>query len=342
MEGGGRYNADSSAQAVAGTFGVRQLVVAAQSVPATDPAVVVDYGSSEGRNSMGPMSAAVGALRAERADRQVIVFHTDLPSNDFSSLLETVASHPDSYRGPGVYTSMIGRSFYDQLLPTASVTLGWTSITLHWLGRTPCPLRGIWYAQATPGQREVWRRAAAGDWSRFLAARRAELVPGGRLVIVVGAADAAGLSGAEAAIALLDDALAEMVTAGAVSKADREAMAIPAWYRTEDEWRQPFVDTDLALVDLELRDLGDPLWDQAIAAAPTLPPGHATVRTDYARAVSAALRVSFGPSLLAPVDQARRAQVEAELFDRCTDAVIRAGGPLFRWHLAIITIAAPS
>lgn len=340
MEGGGRYNADSRAQAVAGTLGLDQLVAAAQAVPAIDPALLVDYGSAEGRNSMRPMSAAVEALRAEHSDREVMIVHTDLPGNDFGSLLETVAHDPASYGRPGVYTSIIGRTFYEQLLPSATVTLGWTSITLHWLDRTPGPLNGIWYGQATPDQHAVWSRAAAEDWRRFLDARRAELAPGGRLVVVVGAADAAGRSGAEQAMTLLDEALVAMSRGGAISRADYGAMAIPAWYRTEAEWRAPFRDGhDLSLADLHLHDLGDPLWEHAVAAAPY---DRASVRGDYARAVSAAVRVSFGPSLLATIEPVRRGDVEAELFERFTDAVADAGGPVFQWHLAAMTIAAGS
>jgi len=69
----------------------------------------------------------------------------------------------------------IGRSFFEQLAPTRSVTLGWSSIALHWLSAQPGPVAGIWPHLATPAQQNTWQAAAAADWVQFLSARGAEL-----------------------------------------------------------------------------------------------------------------------------------------------------------------------
>ena len=65
--------------------------------------------------------------------------HTDLPGNDFSALFQTLANDPDSYLrdDPAVFPSAVGRSFYQQILPSRSVTLGWSSWAVQWLSRTP-------------------------------------------------------------------------------------------------------------------------------------------------------------------------------------------------------------
>jgi hypothetical protein len=107
-------------------------------------------------------------------------------------------------------------------------------------------------------------------------------------------------------------------------------MAIPAWYRTEAEWRAPFAGDDLVLEHLELLDLGDPLWEQ-------------TGGSGYAATVAAALRVSFGPSLLHGLEPERRATVAAELFDGHLARAIAAQppGPWFDWRLAVMVIARP-
>ena len=87
MEGDGRYNRNSAAQAAAGDRGVPLLVRAAEAVPPPDeagPVVLADYGCSEGRNSLVPIGAAVEALRFRLGpDLQVWVLHTDLPDNDY-------------------------------------------------------------------------------------------------------------------------------------------------------------------------------------------------------------------------------------------------------------------
>jgi hypothetical protein len=339
MEGGGHYNANASAQAASVTLGLDLLRDAATSAP-LGPArtiTVADFGASEGANSLAPVTAAIGAARQVHGeDRPVQVFHTDLPDNDFGSLFRTVAESPDSYLGPGVYPAAIGRSFYEQLLPDASVSVGWSSIAVHWLREVPGPLDGFWFSSATPEQAAAWARAGAADWAAFLRARAAELVPGARLVVVVGAAHGdtdTRRSGAERSMDEVARGLDDLVDRGVVTAAERAAMVIPAWYRTAQEWRAPFDDgCGLDLEQLHLVDLGDPLWEQA------------TGNPAYASAVAAALRVSFGPSLLEGLDPDRRAVVATELFDHHLATAIAAAppGPWFDWRLALMVIAKPA
>ena len=122
MQGDGRYNRNSTAQAAAGDRGVPLLVEAAEAVPfppgafasARGPVVLADYGCSEGRNSLMPIGAAVDALRARHGnDLQVLVLHTDLPGNDYSSLFGTLADDPLTYQRPGVFPVAAGRSYFE-------------------------------------------------------------------------------------------------------------------------------------------------------------------------------------------------------------------------------------
>ncbi|NMO92750.1 hypothetical protein [Actinomycetospora sp. TBRC 11914] len=339
MEGGGHYNAHASAQAAAATFGLDVVAAAAATAPVGpgSAVVVADYGASEGRNSLAPVGVVVDAVRRVHGEQQPVwVFHTDLPDNDFASLFRTVADDPHSYRRPGVYPAAVGGSFYEQLFPAGSVGLGWSSIAVHWLSAAPGPLDGFWFTTATAVQYEVWARAGAADWSAFLTARAAEMLPGARLVVVVGAAHGDGptrRSGAERSMDEVARGVQALVERGLVTDAERAAMVIPAWYRTEAEWRAPFgAGSDLVLEQLELVDIGDPLWRQT--------------RDDpaaYPATVAAALRVSFGPSLLAGLDPDRRATVAAELFDGHLARAIAAQPPepWFDWRLAVLEIAKP-
>ena len=350
MAGHGEYNEHASAQATAAGFGIDQLVVAARAAPAgpTGAVTIADYGTSQGRNSLRPLSAAIDAIRQSRGPAQeIVVAHTDLPDNDFSTLFRTVADDPGSYRRPGVYPVAVGRSFYEQLLPAASVGLGWSSIAVHWLSRTPGALEGIWFASATAEQYEVWAAAAAADWHAFLQARAAELLPGAGLVIVVGSALGNGVarrSGAERAMAALQDALGAMADDGRLTAGELAAAAIPAWYRTAAEWHAPLTATGLTMQHFEEFPLGDPLWD---AAHSRQDPGGSGVPDPgvdraYALSVAQALRVSFGPSLLAGLPEPRRSGVATELFDRLAAAVLDdSGRPWFGWQLTVMVIAKP-
>ena len=120
-----------------------------------------------------------------------------------------------------------------------------------------------------------------------------------------------------------------LVGSGVLDAAERDAMVVPAWYRTEAEWRAPFTaDLGLELERFESVELGDPLWRQYGDGA------------DYARAVAAAIRVSFGQPLLQGLDPQRRATVSAALFDdHLTRAIAATSGPWFGWRLAILCAA---
>jgi len=95
--------------------------------------VIADYGAAAGHNSMLPMGVAIAALRKRTdAARDVSVIHTDVPANDFAGLFSALENDPDSYRrgAPAVYSSAVGHSFYDQILPRESVSLG-SELVLH-------------------------------------------------------------------------------------------------------------------------------------------------------------------------------------------------------------------
>ncbi len=88
MEGHGFYNRNSAMQAAGNATALALWEKAAQSVQLGEETLVIaDYGSSQGINSMEPVSAAIRVLRSRVGeDRMVEVIHTDLPSNDFASL----------------------------------------------------------------------------------------------------------------------------------------------------------------------------------------------------------------------------------------------------------------
>jgi hypothetical protein len=154
---------------------------------------------ARGHNSLVPLGVAIGALRQRLGpERAIWVVHTDLPDNDFTALFQTLATDPDSYlrEDPIVFASAVGRSFYEQLLPSSSVTLGWSSWAVQWLSRAPAPIPDqvqVAYSQDSAA-REAFARQAADDWRSFLAHRGRELHPGGRLVVLTMALDEAAIS----------------------------------------------------------------------------------------------------------------------------------------------------
>jgi len=257
MQGGGYYNEHSELQARSAEEASAMLAraVAAVAIP-SGPLLVADFGSSQGRNSMRPMTAVLDGLatRAGR-EREVMVVHTDLPHCDFSSLFATLEEAPDSYRRgrDNVFSSVIGQSFYDRLLPAGSLTFGWSAFALHWMSALPQPVRAhIWPALAEPDEQPALAAVSARDWRNFLQARALELVPGGQLVLVLGAVDAAGASGLEPMADLANRVLGEMVAEGALSAAALAEMTIPSRARSLAELKAPFDEGGLPLALEEL------------------------------------------------------------------------------------------
>ena len=130
MEGGGSYNRHARIQAGGADLALPYLEGAARSLalpPASDPIVVADYGSSQGKNSLAPMRAAIRSLRTRVGnERAVMVVHVDQHANDFNTLFDVLHSDPERYSmdDPNVFPSAIGRSFYESVLPETRLHSG--------------------------------------------------------------------------------------------------------------------------------------------------------------------------------------------------------------------------
>lgn len=264
MEGHGAYNRSSRVQAAGLAAAIPLLREAAETVPlatAPEPVVIAAYGCSEGHNSLIPMREAIAALRQRiGASRAISVVHTDLPSNDFSALFEALESDPDSYlRGEkAIFASAVGRSFYQQLLPSGSVTLGWSSWSVQWLSRTPALIPDqvqIAYSHDASAC-AAFARQAAEDWHAFLLHRADELKPGGQLVVLSMARTDDGDFGYKLVVDALIGALMDLAAEGEVGAAEIEKMAIPTYGRTRAEFTTPFADSGtiagLALASIEI------------------------------------------------------------------------------------------
>ncbi|WP_082527073.1 hypothetical protein [Kitasatospora sp. MBT63] len=295
---GSGYGSHSAAQhaGLAATVGMLDRALSVVPVPDGGRAFrVADLGCAAGTNAMEPMARTVAAVRARRPGTPVWVTHTDIPGNDFGALFATL-SGPTSYLGgPGVFGCAQARSFYEPLFPPGELHLAWSSIAVHWLSRLPVPVDGHVYGpRATGAAREALRGQSAADWADFLVHRAAELVPGGQLVVVGGAATDDGLSGAEGLFDLALEQLDELVGRGELTAGQLAAMTVPTWNRTAAEYLGPLRGGPLAerfrLEEAEFVVLEDPMWGRYCADGDL---------DAYAREVSASFLAAFGPSLFA-------------------------------------------
>ena len=271
MEGGGFYNRNSAMQA-AGIALLSTIWEAACKTVAinTDGSAVtiVDYGSSQGRNSMVPIRLAIDTLR-KRAGQMIPieVVHTDLPSNDFSALFEALVKEPDSYMSgrSGVFPSAIGRSFFETLLPPACVHLGWSTWAMQWMSRNPAqaPDHILAGMSAVPSVIAAVKEQQAADWLRFLQVRSEELRAGGKLLVGFTARTQTA-TGWEWLLGELWSAVVDMGREGLFSSQEQQCITIPIGLRAVEELQAPFREcgscADLAIERIELLQVADPFW----------------------------------------------------------------------------------
>ena len=299
MEGQGAYNRHAAQQAAGGAWALPLLEQAAERValpPPNTPVVIVDYGSSQGKNSLRPIRAAIGVLRRRLGDQSPInVVHTDLPGNDFSSLFHTLEDDPESYLRdqPTVFASAVGRSFYNRLFPDNYVTVGWSAYSVLWPSCVPALIPGHFYSTRSTGTvLEAFNRQLAEDWRTFLSHRARELRPGGRLVILTPSRDNNGLHGTEALQDHANDVLASLVDEGFLSVAERESMVLTAHPKSLSDLMEPFATTGsydgLVVEHCDVTPGPDPVW-----AAYEVHRDPARLAAQHA----AFFRITFGPTL---------------------------------------------
>lgn len=270
------YTASSRLQASGLTSGINLIERAAAAVPIPDPPqpiTIADYGAANGYNSLLPIGAAIGVLRTRtRSDHAVLVAHTDLPGNDFTALFTTLNEDPDSYlaKDSATFASAVGRTFYQQILPSDSIVLGWSSWATHWLSRVPAAIPDhVHVAHSTDAAaRRAFARQAAVDWHDFVAFRGRELAPGGRLVVVTLAADGNGRAGFHGVMEAIFAALQQLSAEGLLTSAELNRMVIPTVGRTEKEFLAPFAPSGrfegLSVDHLARFDAEDRFWERFI------------------------------------------------------------------------------
>lgn len=272
MEGNGQYNKHARLPAQGASFGLPVLERAMQELdlPAGDDSIVIaDYGSSQGKNSMSPMQVAIRALKRRIArHRPITVFHIDQPSNDFNSLFEVLHTDSASYAAsePNVFSAAIGKSFYEQVLPSNMVHLGWSSYAAMWLSRLPAQIPEHFIACCGPEDvRAEFDRQARLDWERFLSLRAKELRDGGRLVVVVPGINDDGSVGLEALFDQTNAVLDELVADGTITFEERSRMALQVHPRRRAELLLPFRGGTfhaLRLISFDVFEVPDVAWEE--------------------------------------------------------------------------------
>jgi len=341
MEGGGAYNLHAKVPAGGGTLALPYLEKAARSctlLPGDDPIVIADYGSSQGKNSLAPMRAAIKCLRTRvGAERPLLVVHVDQHANDFNTLFQVLHSDAERYStdDANVFPSAIGRSFYESVFPREQVDLGWCSYAAVWLSRIPALIPGHFVHLASTGDvRVAFDRQAADDWRLFLSLRAGELRAGGRLVVVLPALSDDGISGFEPLFNCANTLLGEIVHEGVISNEERKGMVLGTYARRRAQLLEPFSANgqfqSLSVEHCELFDLPDAAWAdyQRDGKVQALVSRHA-----------AFFRAIFVPSLASAISDAARRAAFADCVEQKLKQRLSEGPRPFHSFVQVIVLA---
>jgi len=162
----------------------------AKAVRHGDPCVsILVIGAATGVNDLAAIEADVlPEIRGSTKDLPVHILFTDLPSNEYNTLLANMSKFEVAH-GNVWLTAKVGYSA-QPIAPPESVHLVLCFSTLHWVQELPwgtdqSALDGaISYVQLPPTPKEALRAAADTELTGFFASRFAELRAGAQIVAV--------------------------------------------------------------------------------------------------------------------------------------------------------------
>ena len=312
MQGHGFYNRNSAMQAA----GIELLIPLWESLcktvslPATHP-VIVDYGCSQGRNSMAPMRIAVEELRSRVGmELPIEIIHVDRPSNDFSSLFEALQDTSVSYMAGlnGIFPSAVGRSYFEQIVPPGRVLLGWNSWTMQWMSGNPidAPDFIIPGMSHNPSVLQAVDARLASDWMQFLQLRAIEMCSGAKLLSAVVGRETHE-TGWEWLLGELWASIQDMAAVGLLSDHEQLKITVPVSPRRLEDIEAPFGQdrrvAGLFLEHAEIIRVPDAFWDDYQHSGDALQLGrrHADATRAWA-GPTIAERIDPGPDRTALVD----------------------------------------
>lgn len=145
---------------------------------------IIDYGSSEGLNSMIYFQKILSKFR-QHSQSTINIIHNDLPDNNWIRFFKTITESQNSYISiPDVYFSAIGRSFYSQIVPNNSIQIAFSSLALHFISQNiSAPDHIVLSASKDSEFKALASNIAHQDLVNFLKFRHSELVKSGRLIL---------------------------------------------------------------------------------------------------------------------------------------------------------------
>lgn len=178
--------------------------------------------------SFEPCSAIVQSSPLPQGSEVSLLF-SDRPENDFVALASNIATF-EAGQSHRLFTAMVPKSFYQQIAPSGSVSIGFSLACLHHLEHVPPLAEGESPVDAS--RLSALRQQSHADLNRFLNHRAAEIAPGGSLVLSFVAQASTGEENYAGLVDACRRALVEMLQAGSVPTAAATSFEVPTYNRS--------------------------------------------------------------------------------------------------------------
>lgn len=230
-----------------------EAVSAIAEPPGNTPLQIADFGAADGGTSKKAIHETVAALRDRFPGRQILVTYTDLPSNDYSNLFKNILGLTDDQENnyfnefQDVFVHACGIGFHRQLLPDASLDIGFSATAMHYISEKPCEIGNhVHIVGAQVETRTAYAARAATDWENILLGRAGELRAGGRLVFMNFCKDEKGrYLGNTDGIDMFDtfnSLWQDMRDEGRITSTEYIQASFSQYFRTKEEFSAPFND----------------------------------------------------------------------------------------------------
>lgn len=269
MQDQGRYGEHAASQAA-----YLNLLRAGILGEATEGAVIFDLGCADGMNSKPLLRHLEGRIKNFQ-----MVFN-DLPANDWkitSAIIKDSVDaiypingavtdfDPANANKSGAQAYLVGKSFYENLAPQASVDIAFCSTAVQYLSpeSTNCD-QPVWCPNCA-SQVAARIPLAAADWLKFLKKRTYELKPGGTLHICALHTTQQGRN-IGPIWHLVKKTMGEALIAGYINLQQQFTWQWPGYPRTSEEFQAPFANQELPHLQLQkfhVVYLESPYWTQS-------------------------------------------------------------------------------
>lgn len=209
-----------------------------------------DMGCADGGTSLDLWRSVTRHCR-QQSQNDIQIVYADQARNDFNALVGILHGMTQFesylYELPNVHAMESGSSFYQPILPASSLDLGFSATAMHWLRKSPCNLSNHIHMVGAKGKElQAFEQQGREDWTTILLHRARELKSGGRLVLVNFCRDEQGqYLGNTGGVNMFDNFNANwqsLLADGVISEKEYQAMTLPQYYNTVEEFSAPFLD----------------------------------------------------------------------------------------------------